>query len=102
MRMPWLLRGYAAVFYAFLYAPIAVMVVLSFNDSLIMGFPLKGFTLRWYGEALAEGALLRALWNSFVVGFVASLIATALALMLALGLRYRVPFRGAVDRKSVV
>ena len=96
MRMPWLLRGYAAVFYAFLYMPIGVMVVLSFNDSQIMGFPLKGFTLRWYGEALAEGALLRALWNSFVVGFVASLVATALALMLALGLRYRVPFRGAV------
>ena len=53
MRMPRLLGAYAGAFYAFLYVPIAVMVVLSFNDSEIMGFPLKGFSLRWYGEAFA-------------------------------------------------
>ena len=96
MKMPWPLRAYASAFYAFLYVPIAVMVVLSFNDSQIMGFPLKGFTLRWYGEAFTGDDLPRALANSFAVGIGAALIATALALMIALGLRHRVPFRGAV------
>ena len=94
--MPALLGAYAGAFFAFLYVPIAVMVALSFNDSQIMGFPLKGFTLRWYSEALTGSDLTRALFNSFAVGIGASLIATALALMIALGLRYRVPFRGAV------
>ena len=96
MRMPWLLKTYAALFYAFLYVPIGVMVALSYNDSQIMGFPLKGFTVRWYGEALREGALLQALWNSFAVGAAASAIATALALMIALGMRHHMPFRAAV------
>jgi spermidine/putrescine transport system permease protein len=68
------------VFYAFLYVPIAVMVVLSFNDSQIMGFPLKGFTLRSYGDAFTEGDLPGALFNSFAVGIGAALIATVLAL----------------------
>jgi ABC-type spermidine/putrescine transport system permease subunit II len=90
------LRLYAGAFYAFLYLPIAVMVVLSFNDSQIMGFPLKGFTLRWYTEVFTEDTLRTALVNSFVVGAGAALIATVLALMIALGLRHRVPFRGAV------
>jgi ABC-type spermidine/putrescine transport system permease subunit II len=94
--MPRLLGAYAGGFYAFLYVPIAVMVVLSFNDSEIMGFPLKGFTLRWYGAAFAGNDLLGALFNSFAVGIFASIIATALALMIALGLRHRVPFREAV------
>jgi spermidine/putrescine transport system permease protein len=96
MKMPWLLRGYAGLFYAFLYVPIAVMVVLSFNDSQIMGFPLKGFTLRWYDEAFTGNDLPRALFNSFAVGIAAALIATALALMVALGLRHPVPLRGAL------
>jgi len=90
------LRAYAGAFYAFLYVPIAVMVVLSFNDSPIMGFPLKGFTVRWYSDALTEDSLRAALFNSFVVGAGAALIATVLALMVALGLRHRVPFRAAV------
>jgi spermidine/putrescine transport system permease protein len=96
VKMPALLGAYAGAFFAFLYVPIAVMVVLSFNDSQIMGFPLKGFTLRWYSEALTGSDLTRALFSSFAVGIGASVIATALALMIALGLRHRVPFRGAV------
>ena len=82
--MGWLLRGYAGLFFVFLYAPIAVLVVLSFNDSQSMGFPLRGFTVRWYGEVFAGGDLARSLVNSFAVGLTAALIATAIALMAAL------------------
>lgn len=86
------LRVYAGAFFAFLYLPIAVLVVLSFNNSTVIGFPLRGFTLGWYQEVLADSKFFVALVKSFGVGLASSLIATALALMAALGLRQR--FRG--------
>lgn len=94
--MPWLLRGYAGLFYAFLYAPIALLVALSFNDSQVMGFPFRGLTFKWYGEVLADGKLLASIANSFAVGLVAATIATALALLAALGLRQSFPGRDLV------
>ncbi len=94
--MPWLLRGYAGMFYLFLYAPIALLLALSFNDSQVMGFPFKGATLKWYGEVFTDGRLLDSIVNSFAVGLVAALIATVLALLAAMGLRHSFPGRDAV------
>lgn len=91
-----LLTAYAGVFFLFLYAPIAVLVVLSFNDSQVMGFPFRGFSVRWYGEVFAGGALAKSLFNSFAVGLTAAFIATAIALMAALGLRHDFPGRSLV------
>lgn len=81
------LRLYAMAFFGFLYLPIAVLLVLSFNDSQVVGFPLRGFTLGWYEQVFGDAKFFQALAKSFGVGLVASLIATALALMVALGLR---------------
>lgn len=81
------LRIYAVAFFGFLYLPIAVLLVLSFNDSQVIGFPLKGFTLGWYEQVFGDAKFFQALAKSFGVGLVASLISTALALMVALGLR---------------
>jgi ABC-type spermidine/putrescine transport system permease subunit II len=83
------LRLYAGAFFGFLYLPIAVLVVLSFNESSVIGFPLRGLTLNWYHEVFNDSKFFIALLKSFGVGLVASLIATALALMTALGLRKR-------------
>ena len=55
MRLPrpglarWFYTGVVA---GFLYLPILLLILFSFNDSLTLVFPLKGFTLRWYGELL--------------------------------------------------
>lgn len=95
-RARWLLRGYVGCFFAFLYAPILLLIVLSFNDSEMMGLPFKGFTLRWYSEVFEGGALVHALANSFALGFVSAFIATLIALMAALGLRHRFPGRSLV------
>lgn len=95
-RSGWLLKGYVTFFFGFLYAPIFVLFILSFNSSEVMGFPFRGFTLKWYGEVFQGGGLARALFNSFAVGIVSAAIATALALMAALGLRYRFPGRAWV------
>ena len=86
------LRLYAGAFFGFLYLPIAVLVVLSFNNSAVIGFPLRGFTLGWYQQVFSDSNFFTALLKSFGVGLVSSVMATGLALMAALGLRKR--FRG--------
>ncbi|MDH3737730.1 MAG: ABC transporter permease [Alphaproteobacteria bacterium] len=87
---------YAGVFYTFLYGPLLMIVLLSFNNSEIVGFPFQGFTTRWYDVVFASPALLKALGNSVGVGILAAAIATTLALSLAMAFRHQ--FRG----KSIV
>ena len=87
---------YAGGFYTFLYGPLLMITLLSFNDSEIVGFPFYGFTIRWYEVVFASPELLQALGNSVAVGVLAAAIATALALALAMGFRHQ--FRG----KSVI
>lgn len=84
------LFAYAAAFMLFLYLPLLVILVLSFNDNIATGFPLQGFTLRWYAQVLETPALLAAFGNSLAVGAVAAVISTSLALLLALGFRHGV------------
>ena len=79
------LRAHAALVYLFLYGPIAVLVVLSFNES---GLPTAwtGFSTRWYA-ALAEAAdIHRAVLNTLIVAVSATAVATLLGTLLALGL----------------
>lgn len=83
---------YAAVFFVFLYGPLLMIVVLSFNDSRTTGLPWKGFTLQWYQSLIGNNQLMAALGNSIYVGAVAAVIATFLALLL--GLAFRHNFRG--------
>ncbi|GBC86381.1 Inner membrane ABC transporter permease protein YdcV [bacterium HR12] len=69
----------------FLYAPIAVLAVFSFNDGDV-AFPLQGFTLHWYRDALTNAVLLGALRRSVVVATASSLIAVALGVLVATAL----------------
>lgn len=87
---------YAITFYVFLYGPLAMIVVLSFNDSGIIGFPIRGFTTRWYGVAVHNPDFLSAFGNSLGVGALTAVIATTLALLLAMGFRHAFPGKGAV------
>ena len=70
--------------YAFLYLPIAVLMVLSLNKS---GLPTAwgGFSLEWYGKLAANPKITGAAWNSIIVAVWSTLIATALGTTLALG-----------------
>jgi spermidine/putrescine transport system permease protein len=87
---------YFALVVAFLYLPIALLIIFSFNSSPTLAFPLKGLTLRWYGELLAARELLGALRNSLVVAALSSLAATILGTMAAIALvRFEFPGRGA-------
>lgn len=86
------LWAYAGLFFVFLYAPLLMIVCLSFNDSRITGFPWKGFTLKWYETVFHSKALLESLANSVYVGAVSATVGTTLALLLALAFRH--DFRG--------
>jgi spermidine/putrescine transport system permease protein len=79
----------------FLYLPILLLVIFSFNDSESLRFPLKGFTLQWYETLLKTDELLDATQNSLVVGFFSSIAATVFGTMAAMGImRFKCPGRG--------
>ena len=81
-------RGTAAVFWlviAFLYLPIVVLIVMSFNGS-DSPYALSGFSTKWYGELLNNDAVINGLWNTLVVAVGATVASTVLGTLLAIGL----------------
>jgi spermidine/putrescine transport system permease protein len=95
-RRLWLSPGFAyfVLFTIFLYAPILLLIVFSFNDSRTLSLPLKGFTLQWYAGLLQADELLRSAFNSLVLGLISSAAATALGTMAAIGIaRFNFPGR---------
>jgi ABC-type spermidine/putrescine transport system permease subunit II len=87
---------YAAVFYVLLYAPLVMIVVLSFNDSQTIGFPFRHFTVEWYAKVFKTPEFLSALGNSLGVGLLSAGISTVLALLLAMGFRRDFRFKGTL------
>lgn len=87
-----LLAAHAALVYLFLYAPIAILVVFSFNASRQTAF-WTGFTLDWYRRLLDNAPLFGAVRNSLAVAGAATALAVLLGTPAALALA-RYPFRG--------
>ena len=78
----------------FLYLPILVLILFSFNDSVVLAFPFKGFTLKWYQQMLEARELLLAARNSIFVGVISSLVATMVGAFAAIAvMRRNLPFR---------
>ena len=84
--------GYMALVYCFLYLPIAVINVQSFNAAKY-GTSWQGFTLAWYRKALASPILVEAALNSLWVAVLAATLATALGTLGAICI-FRYQFRG--------
>ena len=76
---------YLALMLLFLYAPIAVLMVFSFNDSKTMG-NWKGFSLRWYEALLSDATLMNALWVTLSVAIISATVATVIGTFAAIGL----------------
>lgn len=86
------LQFYAVLYMAFIYIPVLLLPLFSFNDGLYIAFPLKGFTLKWYESMLANDAMHNALWNSIQVALGAATISTVLGIFAAKAVtRYRMP-----------
>ena len=80
-----LLRIFYGLLVVFLYAPIVILAVFSFNDG-DPSFPLQGFTTQWYGKFFSNPLLLAALRRSLIVAIASSCIAVALGVMAAFAL----------------
>jgi spermidine/putrescine transport system permease protein len=94
---PRLLLVYATLFMVFLYGPILLAPLFSFNDSNFATFPLKGLTFRHYSEMAENTGLVNALWNSLKVATSSALLATAVSVPAAIALtRYNIPGGGVI------
>ena len=77
---------------AVLFLPIILLIIFSFNDSITLVFPLKGFTLKWYQQLMQNFELVRAVRTSILLGIGTSLVATVLGGMGAIALvRFNFP-----------
>jgi len=95
MRMTRWLEGmgrfYVGLLLAFLYLPIAIMALMSFNASPFYQLPLE-WTTHWYSELAGNDQLLTATWNSLRIAVLTTVIATILGTAAAIAL-YRYDFR---------
>ena len=97
----WLTLHVLAVF-AFLYLPIFVLILYSFNGQGVGGFPPRNLTLNWYQTLFQDGPIWDSLFNSLKVAFAAMLIALAFGIPAALALD-RAQFPGkALFRRLVL
>lgn len=87
------LMAFAFGYLFFLYAPLMMLPLFAFNDSAFIAFPLKGFTTKWFEQALADEDMRNALWASVQVALIAATAATALGLLAAKAIT-RYAFRG--------
>ncbi len=77
------LRSYAIIYLAFLYAPILILPLFAFNDSRIVAFPLQGFTTQWFAEMWSDQNLRTAVWNSLIIALSTATLATTLGVFAA-------------------
>lgn len=88
---------FAVAYLLFLYVPVLLLPIFSFNDSVFTAFPLTGFTTKWYEQAFADEDMLRSLVASLQVGAIVAIASTILGLFGAKAVtRYRMPGQGAV------
>jgi spermidine/putrescine transport system permease protein len=97
-----LIRSYAVLVYLFLFAPIVVVVVFSFNAGRHVA-ELTGFSLRWYEEAWTDQFVLRALRNSLFIATTSATLATILGTLSAISMSSARPWiRRAFEQLTYV
>jgi spermidine/putrescine transport system permease protein len=98
-----IMRVFFALVVVFLYAPIVILFIFSFNKGSVPTFPLTGFTLHWYHEFLSNTDMQAALKTSGIVAAISSVIAVSLGILASIGLsRSRFRGRGVVTTLVLV
>jgi spermidine/putrescine transport system permease protein len=88
-----LLAAHGVLGYLFLYLPILILVIYSFNASRYASGAWRGFSLEWYTSLFSDEAIGEALKNTLIVAGASTLISTVFGTMVALGME-RHKFRG--------
>ena len=78
-------RLYTFLIFLFLYSPIIVLIVFSFNNSRSRGV-WSGFTLKWYVELFKDEEVLKALYNTLLIAVLSSVISTIIGTFAAIGI----------------
>jgi spermidine/putrescine transport system permease protein len=86
LRRAPLLAFFSALVFAFLYLPIAVLILYSFHRDGVGGFPPKHFTFNWYRQLFSDAALWDSVLNSLLVASGAVILSLILGLLAALAL----------------
>jgi spermidine/putrescine transport system permease protein len=92
-RLVDLLAGfYALAIYLFIFLPVAVLVLFSFQATLFPVPPFTGPSLKWYAAVSSDRRLIAGLWNSLLVATLSSLVAVVIGFLAAYGLaRFQLP-----------
>jgi spermidine/putrescine transport system permease protein len=93
----WLLGGNAALVFGFLYLPVLVLIIFSFNNTRSVAV-FSGFSTEWYVTLSQNTELLEAAKNSLLVGLITTIVATTIGTLTALAMdRYRFKLRTTFD-----
>lgn len=76
-------KVFSSVYLVYLYLPVLILPLFSFNDSYYISFPLKAFTWRWYSELAADPSIIAALYNSVQIALVTAVLSTSLGVLTA-------------------
>ncbi|WXR61807.1 ABC transporter permease [Peptostreptococcaceae bacterium AGR-M142] len=76
---------YTSLIYLFLYLPIVLLIIFSFNDSKYKG-SWEGFTLKWYKELLRDSSIMDAVYYTFMIAIIGALVATVLGTITAIAI----------------
>ena len=93
-----LIRLYTILVYVFMFTPIAVVIVLSFNPQQFGIFPMDGFSFRWYVRLAQNQSILLAFKNSLILGSLTAVVSTTIGIMAALAfVRFEFPGKNTIN-----
>lgn len=79
-------KFYVFLVFVFMYAPIVVLMVYSFNDSRSSSAVWRGFTFKWYAKMISDSQMMKALQTTLIIALASSLIATLIGTLAAIGI----------------
>ncbi len=92
------IRSFTTLVYIFMFAPIAVVVLLSFNSAQFGSFPIEGFSLRWFEELFNNAAIVRAFQTSLWLAIVTAIVSTTFGILASIALvRYDFPGKSWIN-----
>lgn len=93
-----LIRLYTIFVYIFMFAPIVVVVLLSFNPQQFGSFPMDGISYRWYVKLAQNDTILGAFKNSLILGSLTAVVSTSIAIPAAMAfVRYNFPGKDTLN-----
>jgi len=96
------IRIFTVLVYLFMFAPVAVVVLLSFNANQFGSFPMEGLSFRWFVELAHNDAIVRAFQTSLLLGALTAIFATTFGILASLAIvRYDFPGKELINTALV-